>query len=113
MIAGLGHMRGQLGGLLGRLPLLVGPSRKGFLGRLTGAPCLAPYTLSCPRRAAHPGGPSGSLIASGISVWWQSYLRHHHQVLLTGLQCQQRDQNRAAESCVFLAMCCKLGVQAH
>ena len=37
-MAGLGHVRGLMGGLLARLPMLVGPSRKGFLGRLTGAP---------------------------------------------------------------------------
>ena len=36
LMAGLGQLRARLGGLLGRLPLLVGPSRKGFIGRLTG-----------------------------------------------------------------------------
>lgn len=37
-MAGLGQVRRHMGGLLARLPLLVGPSRKGFLGRLTGVP---------------------------------------------------------------------------
>jgi hypothetical protein len=36
LMAGLGQLRARLNGLLGRLPLLVGPSRKGFIGRLTG-----------------------------------------------------------------------------
>ena len=36
VMAGLGQLRARLGGMLGRLPLLVGPSRKGFIGRLTG-----------------------------------------------------------------------------
>ena len=38
LMAGLAQLRARLGGVLARLPLLVGPSRKGFLGRLTGAP---------------------------------------------------------------------------
>ncbi len=36
-MAGLAQLRARLGGVLARLPLLVGPSRKGFLGRLIGA----------------------------------------------------------------------------
>ena len=37
LLAGLGQMRRRLrGGALRRAPLLVGPSRKGFLGTLTG-----------------------------------------------------------------------------
>ena len=39
LMAGLAQLRARLGGVLARLPLLVGPSRKGFLGRLTGACC--------------------------------------------------------------------------
>ena len=38
LMAGLGHLRSHMGGHLARVPLLVGPSRKGFLGRLTGVP---------------------------------------------------------------------------
>ena len=37
LMAGLAQLRARLGGVLARLPLLVGPSRKGFLGRLTSA----------------------------------------------------------------------------
>jgi len=36
LIAGLDRVRAQLKGPLHNAPLLVGPSRKGFLGRITG-----------------------------------------------------------------------------
>jgi len=37
LVAGLPRVRAQLSGALRNAPLLVGPSRKKFLGRLTGA----------------------------------------------------------------------------
>ena len=39
LVGGLPRVRAQLRGALRGMPLLVGPSRKGFLGRLTGAGC--------------------------------------------------------------------------
>ena len=36
LIAGLHRVREHLEGSLQTMPMLVGPSRKGFLGRLTG-----------------------------------------------------------------------------
>ena len=36
LIAGLQRVREQLEGPLNTMPMLVGPSRKGFLGKLTG-----------------------------------------------------------------------------
>lgn len=37
LMAGLGRVRAQLAPPLRTLPMLLGPSRKGFLGKLTGA----------------------------------------------------------------------------
>ena len=37
IIKGLHRIRSQLKGCLQGMPMLLGPSRKGFLGRLTGA----------------------------------------------------------------------------
>lgn len=39
LIAGLDRVRAQLKGPFHNAPLLVGPSRKGFLGKVTGVPC--------------------------------------------------------------------------
>lgn len=45
LIAGLHRVREQLEGPLQTMPMLVGPSRKGFLGRLTGE-CLLLWLCS-------------------------------------------------------------------
>ena len=45
LIAGLQRVREQLEGPLHVMPMLVGPSRKGFLGRLTGA--ALPVLVGC------------------------------------------------------------------
>jgi hypothetical protein len=52
LMAGLRRIRQQLAGPLHAAPLLVGPSRKGFLGRITGGwPC-APSTTKALRSSA-------------------------------------------------------------
>lgn len=52
LVGGLPRVRAQLRGALRGMPLLVGPSRKGFLGQLTGAGC-----------QGHPSGLRGMLLS--------------------------------------------------
>ena len=77
LIAGLHRVRDELEGPLNTMPMLVGPSRKGFLGKLTG---------------------EGLLIQAAFYKCIQRCLRHPVTVgersLLEGVYCQSQGTHR-------------------